>query len=62
MLINVDTNFLINFSADNGRIVYDFRNNGKIPSIFPLGMTIDTKGYLYVAMYYEGAVLKIDPR
>lgn len=28
----------------------------------PLGMTIDNKGYLYLASYYGAEVLKIDPR
>lgn len=28
----------------------------------PLGMTVDSKGCLYVAFYYGGVVLKINPR
>lgn len=42
--------------------MYDFKINGRIPSFFPLGTTIDTKGNLYVAEYYGGGVLKISPK
>lgn len=50
--------------AGNERVIFDlFETYGTvIPSYIPLGLTIDTKGFLWVAIYYGSAVLKIDPR
>lgn len=50
------------FDIDNGRVVYDFRIGKKIPSQYPVGLVVDTKGFIYVAMYNGGAVWKIDPK
>lgn len=46
---------------DDGRIVYKFDNYGD-DAYTPLGLTIDTKGYLYATAYFGGEVLKINPR
>lgn len=52
------------YFAANERVIFDlFGTYGPvIPSYIPLGLTIDTKGFLWVALYYGSAVLKIDPR
>ena len=41
--------------------MFKFKNYAD-DAIIPLGLTIDTKGNLYVASYFGGEVLKIDPR
>ncbi|XP_031633592.1 regucalcin-like [Contarinia nasturtii] len=48
----------------NERIVFKFRDidGDRVPSYIPLGLTIDTKGCLWVALYFGGAILKIDPK
>lgn len=56
---------LINFAiAGNERIAFKFHDvhGDEVPSYIPLGMTIDDEGFLWVATYYGGTVLKIDPR
>lgn len=45
----------------NGRVVFDFAKCAKC-NYYPVGLTVDTDGYVYVALYYGGAVWKIDPR
>lgn len=47
------------FSA-NGKVLIDFRVDGKRPGFLPDGMTIDTDGNLYVALWDGSKVLKID--
>lgn len=47
----------------NERIAFKFHDiyGDEVPSYIPLGMTIDVKGYLWVALYYGRSILKIDP-
>lgn len=45
----------------NGRVVIDFKVNGQRPGFIPDGMTIDTDGNLYVALWAGSKVLKINP-
>lgn len=40
----------------------DFKENGIKPIQFPDGMTIDEGGNLYVAMFHDSKVLKINPQ
>lgn len=46
---------------ENGRVVYVIDSHGD-DAVRPLAMTIDTDGLLYVASYYGGEVLRINPR
>lgn len=49
-------------NLSNGKVLYDFKDNGKKPVPFPDGMTIDEKGNLYVAVFHGSKVLKINPK
>lgn len=51
-----------NGDLSNGKVLYDFKENGKKPVPFPDGMTIDEKGNLYVAVFHGSKVLKINPK
>lgn len=52
---------VFNFSA-KGRIVFKYLGNyGDPHQSIPLGLTIDTHNFLYVALYYGGAVLRVNP-
>lgn len=44
------------------RVLIDFKLNGKIPTFGPDGMTIDSDGFLYVALYGASKVVKINPK
>lgn len=57
------TDAVVLLFVGNERIAFQFRGfrPGKIPSYVPLGLTIDTEGFLWVALYHGGAVWKIDP-
>jgi len=45
----------------NEKVLIDFRVNGKEPKFVPDGMTIDTDGNLYVALFGDSKILKINP-
>lgn len=47
-------------SISNKRIVFDLKKNN-VPGL-PDGMTIDTDGNLWVALYFGGAVIQINPK
>lgn len=51
-----------NGNLSNGKVLYDFKENGVKPVHFPDGMTIDEKGNLYVAVFHGSKVLKINPK
>lgn len=61
-------NFILFPNLANERIVFQYpggfddSTNPYRSSIVPLGMTTDKKGYIYVALYWGGAVLKINPK
>ena len=63
MVFTVLINFHFGFLG-NERIAFKFHDiyEDKIPSYIPLGMAIDDKGFLWVALYHGAAVVKIDPR
>lgn len=44
------------------RVLTDFKVNGEPPKFVADGMTIDTEGFLYVALYGGSKVLKINPK
>ncbi|XP_031627179.1 regucalcin-like [Contarinia nasturtii] len=46
----------------NKRIVFDFKKNGMGQGVFPLALTIDDEGFLYVGLLFGSAVWKINPR
>lgn len=51
------------FSTANGRDVFIYRGGyGDQIQTIPLGMTTDIAGFIYVGLYYGGAVLKINPK
>lgn len=51
------------FLIENRRTVYDFANHEDVPAGGgPDGMTIDTDGNLWVAVFGAGGVYNIDPR
>lgn len=56
-----DLRYLLSHCIGNGRVVFDFAKCAKC-NYFPVGLTVDTDGYVYVALYYGAAVWKIDPR
>ncbi|XP_058819338.1 regucalcin-like [Topomyia yanbarensis] len=45
----------------NGTVWFDLKENGKRPAYFFDGMTIDTEGNLYVAVFHGATVVKISP-
>lgn len=45
----------------NERVVIDFTVNGKHQQFLADGMTIDTQGNLYVAIFNGSKVFKINP-
>lgn len=53
--------FFLLFFAANERIVFDLTVNGKRPRYFADGLTIDTKGNLYVATFNGSKVMEINP-
>lgn len=53
------TNFCICFAA-NPRTVYQFQSD--IKTYFPVGLSVDRKGFLYTAGWGSGYLYKIDPR
>lgn len=51
------------FKPANDQIVFKYpKSYGDPVNSLPLGLTIDVDGYLYVAIYYGGVVLKLDPQ
>ncbi|XP_055599102.1 regucalcin-like [Uranotaenia lowii] len=48
-------------NLSNGKVWFDFKQNGQRPVEFPDGMTIDDQGNLYVAVFHAAKVLKINP-
>lgn len=44
------------------RVLIDFKVNGEEPKFMPYGMTIDSEGFLYVALFGASKVVKIDPK
>ncbi|XP_055304005.1 regucalcin-like [Sitodiplosis mosellana] len=60
---NVDENKFYHIDSCKRELrEYDWDSKtGKI-QYYPVGLTVDTDGFVYVAMYYGGAVLKVDPR
>lgn len=58
-VINRHFYILFRYRTDNERVVYKF----DLPKLtFPIGITIDNKGNLYVGLDGDGKVVKIDPR
>lgn len=46
----------------NGHVVFKYQKDfGDPVNSLPLGLTIDIDGYLYVAVYLGGAILKLHP-
>lgn len=46
----------------NGQIVFSYdKNHGDPVQSIPFGLTIDTDGFLYIAIYYGECVLKVNP-
>lgn len=46
----------------SGKVLFDLKENGKKTVHFLDGMTMDTEGNLFVAVFHAGKVLKIDPK
>lgn len=44
-----------------GRIVFRYQGNFGDPTSFPIQLTVDTKGRLYITIYLGGVVLIVDP-
>lgn len=44
------------------RVVIDFKASGVVPKFVADGMTIDSDGFLYVALFGASKVLKINPK
>lgn len=51
-----------NGDLNNETVMYDIRVNGKNPGFFCDGITIDTEGNLYVAMWGGSRLQKINPK
>lgn len=49
------------FSVLN-RVLIDLKVNGDVPRFVADGMTIDSDGFLYVALFGAAKVLKINPK
>lgn len=47
-------------NLDDGRLVHKYEDNGD-EALIPVGLTIDTKGFLYATEFFGGVVLKINP-
>lgn len=48
--------------AGNKRVLFDFKKHGVNPEYFPLSMTIDVDGFLYVGLMLSSSIWKINPR
>lgn len=44
------------------RVLIDLKVNGETPPFIADGMTIDSDGFLYVALFGAAKVLKINPK
>lgn len=49
------------FSAFRRELI-DFKVNGVDPKFMAYGMTIDSEGFLYVALFGASKVIKINPK
>ncbi|XP_055299439.1 uncharacterized protein LOC129567015 [Sitodiplosis mosellana] len=45
-----------------GSIVYNFYDSNSTSSVIPIGLEIDSKGFLYTGNYADGTILRIDPK